>query len=86
MTTKADDDHQTRMVTYLDGVLPIKSLDPLITWACKITQQTKTIIYPSTQCLRLSILARVGICNEESPSIKSSVPLITWSARSCKIF
>ena len=26
-----------RMVTYLDGILPIKSHDPLITWSCKIT-------------------------------------------------
>ena len=33
-----------RMVTYLEGLLPIKSRDTLITWSCKITWQTKTII------------------------------------------
>ena len=26
-----------RVKTYLDGVLSIKSLDPLIKWSCKIT-------------------------------------------------
>ena len=25
------------MLTYLDGLLPIKSSDPFITWSCKIT-------------------------------------------------
>ena len=32
MTTKLD-----RMVTYLDGLLPIKSRDYLITWSCEVT-------------------------------------------------
>ena len=36
-----------RMVTYLDGLLSIKSHDPLMTWACKITWQTK-VISPQT--------------------------------------
>ena len=26
-----------RMITYLDGLLPIKSCGPLITWSCEIT-------------------------------------------------
>ena len=29
---------------YLDQLQPIKSLNPFITWSCKITWQTKTII------------------------------------------
>ena len=39
MTTKLG-----RMMTYLDEILPIKSNDPLITWSCEITWQSKTII------------------------------------------
>ena len=35
-----------RMLTYLDEFLPIKSHQPLITWSCKITSQTKTIMSP----------------------------------------
>ena len=34
------------MVICFDGLLPIKSYDPLINWSCKITWQTKTIISP----------------------------------------
>ena len=26
-----------RMVTYFDGIIPIKSHDPVITWSCDIT-------------------------------------------------
>ena len=33
-----------RMVTYRDGPLPLKSIDHLITWSCKVTWQTKIII------------------------------------------
>ena len=39
-----------RMVTYLDGLLPIKSHDSLIMWSCKITWHTKIIISPLPQC------------------------------------
>ena len=39
------------LITYLDGLLPIKSLDPLIVWSCQITWQTKSIISPIPQCL-----------------------------------
>ena len=46
-----------RSVTCLDGLLPIKSNNPLITWSYKIIWQTKIIIYPLTQCLWVSILA-----------------------------
>ena len=33
------------MVTYFEGLLPIKSFHFLVTWSCKIRLQTKTIIY-----------------------------------------
>ena len=46
MTTKLG-----RMVTYFEGLLTIRSLIPLITWCCKVTWQTKTIISPIPQCL-----------------------------------
>ena len=41
MVTKRD-----RMETNLEGLLPVKSQDPLITWSCNITWQTKTITSP----------------------------------------
>ena len=40
-----------RMVTYLEGLLPIKLHDPLIACSYKITYQTKTIISPLPQYL-----------------------------------
>ena len=40
-----------RMETYLDGLLPIKSHDPLITWSCKITWQIKFFIFLLPKCL-----------------------------------
>ena len=45
MTTK-----RGRTVTYLDGLLPIKSYHPLIKWPCETTWQAKTIISPLPQC------------------------------------
>ena len=35
-----------RVVTYHEGLPPIKSHDRLITWSCKITGQTKFVITP----------------------------------------
>ena len=35
-----------RMITFLDGLLSIKSDDPLILWSCKITCQTEIISPP----------------------------------------
>ena len=46
----------------------IKSHDHIITWSCKISWQTKIIIYPLTQCLWLSILAGWGC------TMRSSLP------------
>ena len=34
-----------RIITYLDGLLSLKSHDPLITWSHEMTGQTKTIIH-----------------------------------------
>ena len=39
------------IIIYLDGLLPIKSHDPLITWSCKITWQAKIIISSLPQYL-----------------------------------
>ena len=39
-----------RMMSFPSGPIAIKSHDPLITWSCKITWQTKTIS-PLPQCL-----------------------------------
>ena len=39
MTTKL-----SKMVTYLDGLLRLKSHDHLVTWSCEINWQTKSII------------------------------------------
>ena len=41
-----------RMVTYIDGLPPIKSHNPLITWSCEITWQTESIIISTPECLR----------------------------------
>ena len=46
MATKLD-----RMVTLLEGLLPITSHDTLITWSYKIMWQTKTTKSLLPQCL-----------------------------------
>ena len=40
-----------RMINYLDGLLPIKSLDSLIAWSCEIAWQTKIILSSLPQYL-----------------------------------
>ena len=55
-----------RKVTYLERLLSIMILDPLVIWSCKLTWQTKTII--SLQCLWPPIPA------EWSNTMKSSNP------------
>ena len=42
-----------RTVTYFERLLTIKSFYPLITWSCKVTWQTKIIIFPQPECLWL---------------------------------
>ena len=34
------------VVTYYEGLPPIKAHGPLITWSCEITWQTKNIMIP----------------------------------------
>ena len=48
MSTKLD-----KGVTYYEGVPCIKSHDAWIMWLCRITWQTKTIIFSLPQCLWL---------------------------------
>ena len=43
----------SRVVTYPDELLPVKSYNRLAAWSCKITSLTKTIISPIPQCLWL---------------------------------
>ena len=45
------------MVTYLNGLLPIRSHDCFIAWSHKIMWQTKSIMSPLPQCLWQSNLA-----------------------------
>ena len=73
MATKLD-----RMVTYLNGLVPVKSHSHLITWFCKITWQTK-IIKSSLPLSTASKLDRMITYLDELLPIKSHVPLITWS-------
>ena len=49
-----------RMVVHLDGLVPIKPYDHLITWSCKITRHTKIIISPLPQYLWTPNLIRWG--------------------------
>ena len=53
---------RVRMVTYLEGLLSVKSDDLLITWPCKITMKLGKMV---TYLERLLL-------------IKSHDPLITW--------
>ena len=70
-----------RMVPYLDEFPPIKSHHPLITWSCKITWQTKTII--STLPVSVATkLARMVIFLDRLLILKSCKALIMWS---CKV-
>ena len=39
-----------RMVTYLEGLLTIKPYNTLISWFCKITWETKTIVFLIQEC------------------------------------
>ena len=70
-----------RMMAYTEWLLPIKSHDHIITWFCKITWQTKIIIFINTMSMAINF-DRVGMYKEEFPSIKSPDSLITWS---CKV-
>ena len=66
-----------RMVTYLDGILPIKSHDPLITWSPEITWKTKAITSPMLPCLRP--LGKVMTYHKGLSQVKPYNPFIMWS-------
>ena len=66
-----------RLVTYLDGLLPIKSHDPLITWSPEITWKTKTIISPMLRCLRA--MGKVMTYHKGLSQVKPYDPFIMWS-------
>ena len=63
-----------RMVTYLDGLLPVKPHGPLVTRTCKITWRIKTIISPPLEC-------RIVVYLEQLLPIMLLDPLVT---RCCK--
>lgn len=61
MTTKL-----CSMVTYLEGLLPLKPHDPLIRWSRNITSQTKTIIFAWPQCMWPPNLAGWWLTSKDS--------------------
>lgn len=61
MTTKL-----CSMVTYLEGLLPLKPHDPLIRWSRNITWQTKTIIFAWPQCMWPPNLAGWWLASKDS--------------------
>ena len=77
MATKYD-----RMMTYLKWLLPVKLPEPLVSWSCKITWQTKTIISLLPQCPQPQNLGGWLVTYHELlPPMKSHNHLITWSCK-----
>ena len=68
------------MISYLVGLLHIKSYDPLMTGPCEITWQTKTIISPIPQSMATKLRRMVSYLNWLQ-AIKLLDPLITWSCQ-----
>ena len=48
------------LMTYLERLLPIKSVNHIITRLCKSTWQTKKVTYSLTQCIWLYLLGGCG--------------------------
>ena len=71
-----------RLMTYLDRFLAIKPLDPLITWSCEITWQTRIIISPLPWSYIATKLGRVVTFLNGLVPIKLHGSWVTWS---CKI-
>ena len=66
------------IITYLDGILPIKSHEALISWSCEIMWQTQSVVsLPSKRLLPAMMTFLDGLLQ-----IKSHGSIITWS---CKI-
>ena len=62
-----------RMVTYLELLLTIKLFNGLITWSCKVTWHTKTIISPLLECLWSPKLAEWWL------TLRGKSHMILWS-------
>ena len=54
------------IVTYVEGLLTIKSFNGLIKWPCKVTWQTETIIFPP----RVPTATKLGRVMKRLPHIK----------------
>ena len=69
-----------RVVTYNDVLPSIKSHDPLMTWSCDITSQTKSIRSPLPQRhQKTTNFGRKETYREGFPLIKLHDRLLSWS-------
>ena len=59
-----------RILTYLDGLLAIKTNDPLIMWSCEMTWQTKAIISQNTTVYVATKLGRMMTYLKQLPPTK----------------
>ena len=62
-----------RMVTYLERLSPIKLLDPLVTWICKIKWESKTSVCPQLLPMDTTLHRRATYL-EGIQNIKSNNP------------
>ena len=68
------------MVTYLEGLLTIKSFNTLIMWSCKVACQTKTNI--STTIVHMATkTGRMVIYLERLFTVKSYETWISWFSK-----
>ena len=68
----------SRVVSYLQALQTIKLYHAFITWSCKATWQSKTIIIQLPQCLCHQFW-KDGKLSWWTPTRKSNDPLIRWS-------
>ena len=59
----------SRMVTYLEGLLPKKWLNPLTAWSCEITWQNKAIKYPIPKSLWSPNIVEWWLTDSSHPKI-----------------
>ena len=74
MTTKLG-----RMLTYLEGLLTIKSHNALIIWSCKIYVTNENYYISATRVLMTTKVGRTVAYFESLLTMKSFYTLITWS-------
>ena len=70
-----------RVVTYHEGLPPIKSHEALITWSSNISWQTKFIINSTTRVVMTTKLGKMVAHLNGLLPIKSYDPMITWYCR-----